>query len=59
MSRPRRHGAATPVDLTTWLGDDPHLALVTADMSEWLAAHPCNCDGLCECDDEDATHPTV
>ena len=52
-SKRERHGAPRPIDLTTWLGDDPHLALVTADMSEWLAAHPCECEALCRCDERD------
>jgi hypothetical protein len=51
-NRPR-HGGPAPIDLTTWLGDDPHLALVNADMSAWLAAHPCDCEDLCRCDEQD------
>jgi hypothetical protein len=56
MSRPNRerHGAPRPVDLATWLGDDAHLALVTADMSEWVEAHPCECEALCGCDEPDS-----
>ena len=27
------------------------MALVTADLAAWEAAHPCECEGLCECDD--------
>ena len=49
------HGSARGVDETAWLGDDPALAMVTGDLDAWLAAHPCSCDGLCECDgDADA-----
>jgi hypothetical protein len=49
------HGSSRGVDETTWLGDDPALALVTGDLDAWLAAHPCTCEGLCVCDgDADA-----
>jgi hypothetical protein len=44
-----RHGDTPGVDLNVWLGDDPELALVTADMDAWDEAHPCECDALCEC----------
>jgi len=55
MSRPtRRHGEPGPVDVAAWLGDDPHLALVNADLGEWLAAHPCHCEDLCRCDEQEA-----
>jgi hypothetical protein len=34
------------------LAADPALALATADLDEWRAAHPCECEGgLCECED--------
>lgn len=37
-----------------WLGDDPDLALVHADMGAWLDARPeCKCPALCVCDDTD------
>ena len=52
-SNRERHGGPRPIDVTTWLGDDPHLALVTADMGEWVAAHPCDCEALCSCDEQD------
>jgi len=45
------HGDVTGIDIATWLGHDPALALVTADLAAWEAAHPCECEGLCECDD--------
>ena len=39
-----RHGETTrDVDAGTFLGHDPGLALVHADLSAWAAAHPCNC----------------
>ena len=44
-----RHGGTPGMDLHVWLGDDPQLALVTADMAAWDDAHPCECDALCEC----------
>lgn len=37
--------------LEVWLGDDPELALVHADMDAWMDAHPCECESLCECED--------
>lgn len=36
-----------------WLGPDPELALVHADMDAWAEAHPCDCHALCVCDGED------
>jgi hypothetical protein len=42
------------VDEQTFLGDDPALALVTANMHAWLEAHPCDCEALCVCDEEPA-----
>lgn len=58
MNRPRstplapgRHGSPTaPVPLEVWLGPDPELALVNADMHAWTLAHPCDCEALCECE---------
>ncbi len=46
-----RHGDLGPVDLPTFLGADPDLALVTADPVAWSLAHPCDCEGRCECED--------
>lgn len=43
--------------LPVFLGDDPDLALVHADMSAWADAHPCRCtddDGVCRCEEETA-----
>ena len=42
-----------PIDV--WLGPDPDLALVEADMDAWAAAHGCRgYNGTCDCDaDED------
>jgi len=48
------HWSSVGIDETVWLGDDPDLALVGADMDVWLEAHPCSCDGICECDGEAA-----
>jgi hypothetical protein len=45
------HGAPSEVDPAAFLGDDPALALVTADQAAWLLAHPCDCEALCTCDD--------
>ena len=45
------HGAPETIDTATWLGPDPALALVTADMTAWLAANPCSCAAGCECDE--------
>jgi hypothetical protein len=49
-----RHGAPSEVDPAVFLGDDPALALVTADQFAWSLAHPCDCEALCTCDDEAA-----
>jgi hypothetical protein len=52
-----RHGEpqeGVPVDV--WLGDDPDLAMVNADMAAWDEAHPCDCHALCECDTTDDHH---
>jgi hypothetical protein len=43
MRRHVSHGAPSEVDPATFLGDDPA-----------LAAHPCECEALCTCDDEAA-----
>ena len=45
-----RHGHPQPIPLDVYLGPDPWLALVTADLDVWLLAHPCECEALCECD---------
>jgi hypothetical protein len=48
-----RHGEPTEgVDEAVFFGPDPELALVTADLSAWDAAHPCEGDALCTCDDD-------
>lgn len=46
------HGDSHSLDLDVWLGPDPELALVTADMDAWAEAHPCTCPALCECGDD-------
>ena len=46
------HGDPVGVDQDAFLGDDPALALAGADMDVWLAAHPCDCETLCECEQE-------
>jgi len=28
--------------------------MVEADMGEWMDAHPCECEAMCECDDKDS-----
>jgi hypothetical protein len=35
------------------LDPDPVSWLAWADMDEWLEAHPCDCESLCECDSGD------
>lgn len=54
-----RHGRQIdepPQDV--FLSDDPHLALVHADMAAWLQAHPCDCHGqVCECDNDEDDRP--
>jgi len=50
-----RHGGPCPVPVEALTAPDPDLYLVNADMSVWLAAHPCSCEGLCECGDEKET----
>lgn len=49
-----RHGGPVeepPTDV--WLGDDPDLALVRADMRAWAEAHDdrCECEAICVCED--------
>jgi hypothetical protein len=48
------HGAPSEVDPAAFLGDDPALSLVTANQVAWSLAHPCECEALCTCDDDDA-----
>lgn len=52
-----KHGESPTVEIETllpvWLSDDPELSLVLADLSAWMDAHPCECEALCECGDED------
>jgi hypothetical protein len=47
------HGRTSGVvDAPTFLfGPDPSLAMVEANMTAWLKAHPCACEARCECDD--------
>lgn len=48
-----RHGEpADEFPLDVWLGLDPELALVHADMGEWMDAHPCDCEAMCECEED-------
>ena len=50
-----RHGEVSgTVDPVVFLGGDPSLAMVAADMEAWVAAHPCDCEALCTCDEEEA-----
>ena len=46
-----KHGETPGLDVAVWLGPDPELALVHADMAAWSEAHPCECEALCECDE--------
>ncbi len=46
-----RHAAVEPVPVEAALADDPDLYLVHADPDVWRAAHPCDCEALCECDE--------
>ena len=51
------HGVPSyPFPLDVWLGDDPDVALVVADMDVWADAHPCDCEALCECEETRGTH---
>ena len=43
------HGAPIGVDETT-VPQDFDLAMVGGDMYAWLEAHPCECEGICECE---------
>jgi hypothetical protein len=52
MSSPRDHGGPLPVPPEAALSDDPDLWLVLADMAAWSAAHPCECEALCTCDEK-------
>lgn len=50
-----RHGEPQqPVDPDVFLGDDPDLAMVDADLNAWADAHPCECEGICGCCEEEA-----
>lgn len=42
---------ASPVSPEAALADDPELWLVLANLSVWAAAHPCECEALCTCDE--------
>jgi hypothetical protein len=44
------HGETAGVNVAVWVGPDPDLALVAADLHAWAVAHPCECEALCECD---------
>ncbi len=46
--RMARHGRTLKVDLPTFLGPDPDLALVTAPLHDKCDGE---CEGLCECED--------
>lgn len=46
-----RHGDTPAIDVAVFLGPDPELALVHADMNAWAEAHPCDCEALCVCDE--------
>lgn len=39
--------------IAVFLGPDPELALVHADMDAWLEAHPCDCDAKCTCEQDE------
>lgn len=47
------HARVSPVPLDAALSDDPDLWLATADPAVWSAAHPCECEALCTCDEDD------
>jgi hypothetical protein len=49
------HGAVRGVNPHVYLGPDPELSMVDADMGAWLDAHPCACLGLCVCDEREET----
>jgi hypothetical protein len=49
-----RHGVLEiEFPLAVWVGDDPDLALVHADMAAWAEAHPCDCHALCRCKEKE------
>lgn len=48
------HGEPNALDVEEalmMLDVDPDLAMVVADHRAWLAAHPCECEGTCVCDE--------
>ena len=48
---PALHGAPLgDFPLETWLSEDSDLAYVVVSLEAWLDAHPCECDGVCECE---------
>ncbi len=50
--RRHRHGYACPNPEADWiamLADDPDLHLITSDAAAYDRAHPCECEGVCEC----------
>ncbi len=51
-----RHGAYVchdpEADWIAMLADDPDLHMVNADPVVYDQAHPCECEGLCECDNQ-------
>lgn len=49
----RRHGDPAAPQLPPTDSRDPYIYLVDADMHTWLMANPCECEGLCECDQVD------
>ena len=44
------HGEGFEIPAEALLSDDPDLWLVGADMKAWSEAHPCECEGVCECE---------
>lgn len=48
----RHGGPPIPFEdaLAVFLGPDPELSLVVADLDAWHEAHPCSCPALCECE---------
>lgn len=56
MSEPNAtHAPAVTVPPDAALSPDPELWLAWADMDAWMDAHPCECEALCECDEEAGT----
>ncbi len=52
-----RHGFYCQDPEADWiamLADDPDLHMVNADPGAYDRAHPCDCEGTCLCDQEDA-----